>query len=55
MKTNVASGVLTALIYAQVVLCFAGAVTVLMRDRDASPQHVASEAEAPAASAGVRL
>lgn len=54
MKTNIASGVLTALIYAQVVLCFAGAATVLLRDH-AQPQHVASETERPAASAGVRL
>lgn len=54
MKTNIASGVLTALIYAQVMLCFAGAATVLLRDR-VQPQHVASETEIPAASAGVRL
>lgn len=54
MKTNFASGVLTALIYAQVVLCFAGAATVLLRDR-VQLQHVASETETPAASAGVRL
>lgn len=54
MKTNIASGVLTALIYAQVVLCFAGAATVLLRDR-VQPQHVASETEAPTAAAGVRL
>ena len=53
MKTNIASGVLTALIYVQVVLCFAGAATVLLRDR-LQPQHVASET-VPAATAGVRL
>ncbi len=54
MKTNFASGVLTALIYAQVVLCFAAAGTVLLRDR-VQLQHVASETEAPTASSGVRL
>lgn len=46
MKTNGASGVLTALVYVQVMLCFAGAATVLLRDR-AEPQNVASETAAP--------
>jgi hypothetical protein len=54
MKTNIASGVLTALIYAQIALCFAGAATVLLR-ADVQPQHMASETETPSASAGVRL
>jgi hypothetical protein len=55
MKSNVASGVLTALIYVQVLLCFAGAATVLLRDRP-EPQSMASETAAPApAASAVRL
>jgi hypothetical protein len=46
MKSNIASGVLTALIYAQVLLCFAGAATVLWRERVQS-QNVASESVVP--------
>ena len=55
MKSNVAPGVLTALIYVQVLLCFAGAATVLLRDR-VEPQSLASETAAPApAATAVRL
>jgi hypothetical protein len=55
MKSNLASGILRALVYAQVLLCFAGAATVLVHDRD-EPQSVASETSAPSsADAGVRL
>ena len=46
MKSNLAAGILSALVYAQIVLCFAGAATVFMRDR-AEPQNVASEADVP--------
>ena len=46
MKSNVAAGVLTALVYAQVALCFAGAATVLLRDR-IEAQHVAVGADGP--------
>ncbi len=53
MRSNRAAGVLTALIYVQVMLCFVGAATVLLRDR-IGPQHVASETELSAAPA-VRL
>jgi hypothetical protein len=47
MNSKLASGVLTALIYVQVVLCFAGAATVLLRDR-VSAQNVAAETVVPA-------
>jgi hypothetical protein len=48
MKSNLATGVLTALVYTQVILCFAGVATVLLRDRG-EPQHrITVEAEAPA-------
>lgn len=46
MKSNVASGVLTALVYVQIMLCFAGAATVLLRDR-VDAQHVASGVDGP--------
>ena len=48
MRSNRAAGVLTALIYVQVMLCFVGAATVLLRDR-VDTQHVASETEVPVA------
>jgi len=54
MKSNVASGVLTALIYVQVILCFAGAATVLLRDRPYA-QSIAAETAAPAPAAAIRL
>jgi len=50
MKSNVAAGVLTALVYAQVALCFAGAATVLLRDR-IEAQHVAVGADGPVTTA----
>jgi hypothetical protein len=49
MKSNLATGVLTALVYTQVILCFAGVATVLLRDRADTQQHITVEAEAPAA------
>ena len=50
MKSNLAARILTALVYAQVVLCFAGAATVLLRDR-IEPQHVAIDSDAPVTTA----
>jgi hypothetical protein len=49
MKSNLATGVLTALVYTQVILCFAGVATVLLRDRAEAQHHITVEAEAPAA------
>ena len=40
MKSNLAAGVLTALVYAQVILCFAGVATVLLRNRADAQQHI---------------
>jgi hypothetical protein len=37
MRAPIARNVLAGLIYAQVALCFAGAATVLMRDRGDVP------------------
>lgn len=55
MRSNRAAGVLTALIYVQVMLCFVGAATVLLRDR-VDQQHVASGTDTPATgTAPVRL
>ena len=49
MKSNLATGVLTALVYTQVILCFVGVATVLLRERAESQHRVTVEAEAPAA------
>jgi hypothetical protein len=49
MKSNLATGILAALVYTQVVLCFAGVATVLLRDRIEPQQRVSVEAEAPTA------
>lgn len=48
MRSNRAAGVLTALIYVQVLLCFVGAATVLLRDR-IDQQYVASDTDVPGA------
>ncbi|MBS3648130.1 hypothetical protein KEU06_05745 [Pseudaminobacter sp. 19-2017] len=55
MKSDFAAGILRVLVYAQVLLCFAGAATVFIRDRD-EPQSVAIGTSVPSSSeAGVRL
>ena len=51
MKSNLAASILRALVYAQVLLCFAGAATVFMRDHD-HPQSVASGTSVPASAEG---
>lgn len=59
MKSNLAVGILSALVYLQVVLCIAGAATVLMRDHTeprTSPQSLAGGTEGPVVTtAAVRL
>ena len=44
MKSNFASGVLSALLYCQALLLFAGLASVLMRDRSESPPATSSAA-----------
>jgi hypothetical protein len=54
MTSKMASRLLTALVYAQIALCFAGAASVLMRDRADAPQ-MATEGTQQQAGAAVSL